>query len=79
MADKIGRNKVFCQRYLMERRREKNKIRKLKRHLKCYPNDAQAENALRILVQSPIPIFTTNKEIVTADVAAESNFGFIVK
>lgn len=31
---KIGRNKIKCQRYSAEHRRRKNKIRKLKRHIR---------------------------------------------
>ena len=33
-AKKIGRHKAHCQRYKLENRREKNKIKKMKKHLK---------------------------------------------
>ncbi len=43
---KHGNNLNFCLRYRNERRRERNKKRKLVRHLKAYPNDRQAAKAL---------------------------------
>lgn len=44
---KYGGNKAFCERYRKEGRREKNKARRLRRHLKKFPKDKQAEKALR--------------------------------
>jgi len=43
---KHGRNKVWCAQYRMRGTRERNKIRKLKRHLKKYPNDSVAKGLL---------------------------------
>lgn len=39
---KIGRNAAKCARYSAEGRREKNKARKILRHLKRHPNDMNA-------------------------------------
>lgn len=36
---KYGRNKVKSERYKQEKRREKNKVRKINRHLKFHVND----------------------------------------
>lgn len=44
---KIGRNKICCATYRAENRREKNRIRRIKRHVRKYPNDTQARNCLR--------------------------------
>lgn len=38
-ASKKGRNKKFCEVYRLEGRREKNKKKKLLRHIKKHPND----------------------------------------
>ena len=43
---KIGRNAVKCMRYMIEGRREKNRARKILRHLKSHPNDRAAETSL---------------------------------
>ena len=43
---KHGRNKKFCERYLKEGRRETNKVRKLVRHTKKFPNDQEAVRLL---------------------------------
>ncbi len=43
---KIGRNKAFCERYRAEGRRLKNKIAKLRSHLRHFPEDAQAQQVL---------------------------------
>jgi hypothetical protein len=45
---KIGRSKrhLAAQRYLSERRWEKNKVIRIERHLKKYPKDGQAKAAL---------------------------------
>lgn len=45
MANK-GANKKKCQAYRLEGIREKNKIRKLKKHLKIHIADKQATKAL---------------------------------
>ena len=39
---KIGRNEKTCARYRQERRREKNKLRKVKHHFNKHPRDTQA-------------------------------------
>jgi hypothetical protein len=47
---KHGRNKLSCQRYVSEKRREKNKVRRLKKHIKRYDtngNDKCAQECLR--------------------------------
>ena len=36
---KHGRNKVYCHRYEVEDRRDKNKVKRRIRHLKKHPND----------------------------------------
>lgn len=43
---KWGRNEAFCARYRKEGRQELNRVRRLERHLKKYPNDKQAYTAL---------------------------------
>ena len=42
---KQGRNALSCQRYKLEHRREKNKLRRLRRVLKRNPNDTNAATA----------------------------------
>lgn len=42
---KIGRNALYCLRYAAAHRREHNKVRRLKRHLKRFPADKIAEAA----------------------------------
>lgn len=44
-AKKIGRNKKWCEAYILRRQRDKNKERKLKRHLKRHPSDLLAARA----------------------------------
>lgn len=46
---KFGNNKSFCEKYEREGRRLKNKIRKILRHLKQFPEDLQAQNRLKAL------------------------------
>ena len=43
---KQGRNTKYCDQYRKEGRRERNKRRKLMRHLKRFPNDRTAQSAL---------------------------------
>jgi hypothetical protein len=43
---KLGRNKVACAWYRSTHRREKNKIRKILRHLKKHTNDLQAHRTI---------------------------------
>lgn len=43
---KWASNKEYCARYLKEGRQEKNRERRILRHLKKYPNDKAAEKAL---------------------------------
>ena len=44
---KIGRNKVKCAAYRASGRRERNKARRLRRHLRSHPNDGVALAATR--------------------------------
>ena len=44
---KIGRNKKWCEAYTRAGRREINKRRRLRRHLRRLPNDAVAMEAFR--------------------------------
>ena len=46
---KFGRNKVFCERYRREGRREKAKTRQLKKHLARFPDDLCATEAFKRL------------------------------
>lgn len=39
---KHGRNKLSCDNYRRSHRREKNKLRRLRRHLKAHSNDRMA-------------------------------------
>lgn len=43
---KYGRNAAFCKAYKISNRREKNKIKKLSRHLDIFPQDQIALSAL---------------------------------
>lgn len=45
---KFGNNKVYCTRYKNEGRQEKNRIRRIKRHIKKQPNDLVAQEVLKI-------------------------------
>lgn len=42
---KVGRNAASCARYKNEHRREKNKLRRLTKHLALFPNDHCATGA----------------------------------
>jgi hypothetical protein len=42
---KVGRNSLSCQRYKLEHRREKNKLRRLRRHIKVHVADLCAVRA----------------------------------
>jgi ribosomal protein S15P/S13E len=44
---KIGRDKEKCARYRIQGRREINKIRKVRKHIRRHPNDIYAEEALK--------------------------------
>jgi hypothetical protein len=46
---KIGRNKVKCEQYRREHRREKNKLRRLLKLYKHHPNDKQMANTIKRL------------------------------
>jgi hypothetical protein len=46
---KVGRNALSCQRYKATHRREKNKARKLKKHLARFPGDVIAEKAYTLV------------------------------
>lgn len=39
---KVGKRKAFCLIYLNENRREKNKVKRIERHMKRFPLDAGA-------------------------------------
>jgi hypothetical protein len=41
---KFGRDKIKCERYRRERRREKNKVKKVCKHLKKHPNDFKSKD-----------------------------------
>ena len=41
---KHGRNNTYCKVYLLQGRREINKKKKLRRHIKNHPNDLQVLN-----------------------------------
>lgn len=43
---KYGRNKIWCQTYSTRKVREKNRVRTLRRHIRNFPEDAQAQRAL---------------------------------
>lgn len=43
---KWSRNKLFCAKYRTEGRQQKNKLRRIARHLKLQPNDVQARRCL---------------------------------
>lgn len=43
---KFGRNKLGCKAYLSAARREHNKVRRLRRHLKKFPQDSVAAAAV---------------------------------
>ena len=44
---KIGRDENKCRRYRAEGRRERNLARKLRRHVRVFPDDVQAFEAAR--------------------------------
>jgi len=48
-STKVGRDKKKCERYKNMGRREINKMRKIKNHLKNYPNDKVAQGVLKCL------------------------------
>lgn len=43
---KVGRNAISCKAYANTNRREKNKIKKLQKHLINFPDDANAKAAI---------------------------------
>jgi hypothetical protein len=43
---KWDRNRLFCQGYRNRNQREKNKVRRITRHLKKFPNDRVATRAV---------------------------------
>jgi len=44
---KLGRNKKWCESYRLRMQSEKNKKSKMERHIKRFPADDQAINAIR--------------------------------
>lgn len=45
---KWGRNAAYCLSYKNSNRREKNKLRRLAKHLKRFPGDKIAQNAVKL-------------------------------
>ena len=45
---KWDRNRLFCQGYRNRNQREKNKVRRLNRHLKAFPSDYVASRAVEV-------------------------------
>lgn len=43
---KVGRNAIYCKAYANTNRREKNKIKKLQKHLIRFPDDKAAKDAI---------------------------------
>lgn len=43
---KIGRNKIGCANYKTQNKRLRNKVRRIERHLKRQPQDAEASDAM---------------------------------
>lgn len=54
---KYGRNKVCCARYKAEGRQEKNKQRKLTRHLAAHPSDTGQKPAPNYARKKPLDAF----------------------
>ena len=50
-ARKYGRSKPACEKYRQMNTRERNKSRKLAKHLKKWPQDSCAKKALRKLIR----------------------------
>lgn len=48
-ARKYGRNKVNCEKYRNEHRREKNKLRRLRKLIILHPNDKQMSRVIKKL------------------------------
>ena len=46
---KIGRNRIKCERYKLTHKREKNKIRRILKHLKKHPNNLEAKKRVEEL------------------------------
>ena len=46
---KIGRNARWCEAYRLQGKRMKNKIKKLRKHIKNFTEDKQAKAALKRL------------------------------
>ena len=43
---KVGRNEARCKRYRVQNRREKNKLRRMRKHVLRNPEDTAAKEAL---------------------------------
>ena len=48
-SKKMGRNKIVCAAYRSSHRREKNKIKRVRRHLMRFPGDKVAEQCVENL------------------------------
>lgn len=46
---KYGRNGAYCQMYRLTNKRERNKLKKLKKHLEKFPDDKQAQKVIKDL------------------------------
>lgn len=46
---KYGRNATYCKYYASTFRRERNKLERLKKHLKRFPDDAEAAEKVKYL------------------------------
>ena len=46
-AAKAGRNQAWCQRYHAQARRLRNKVRRVRKHCRAHPNDAEARERLK--------------------------------
>jgi hypothetical protein len=51
-SKKHGRSKAECQNYRNTARREKNKIKKLEKHLIKFPDDVSAKDALTFCIKA---------------------------
>jgi len=54
---KYGRNKVCCARYTAEGRQEKNKQKKLTRHLAAHPSDTGQKTVPNYTRKKPLDAF----------------------
>lgn len=72
---RYGRNKVKCERYRAEGRRERNKIRRLQRHCRKHGNDAAAAQRLTELGGSAPPSLLWRAPVRWAPTGLENRNG----